>query len=123
MEEYTPQPIVHTPQATLITSMDGNVEMQDAQTTIGTNKIKINITKNVHLNKNAINSNENIDNTLAINSQDKETADTESSATDVAADTTDEIEFIVKESMQHAVFARQSTVKSGYETSGLCSIM
>lgn len=103
--------------------MDGNVEMQDAQTTIGTNKIKINITKNVHLNKNAINSNENIDNTLAINSQDKEAADTESSATDVAADTTDEIEFIVKESMQHAVFARQPTVKSGYETSGLCSIM
>lgn len=69
MEEYVPQQVVHSAQPTFITSMDGNVEPQDAQpTAIATNKIKINITKNVHFNKqNAIKSSENSDKNLPIN--------------------------------------------------------
>lgn len=128
---------MHAPQATLVTTMDGNIELQEAiqPGTIGTNKIKINITKNVHLNKNPINSNENIDNSkLAINNQDKEKLNNETTAANddgaAAAATTiaainavDEIEYVVKESMRHVVFARQPPTKSGFETSGLCSIM
>lgn len=127
---------MHASQATLVTTMDGNIELQDAPqpATIGTNKIKINITKNVHLNKNTINSNENTDNNkLAINSQDKEMLSNEPvtanddgacAATNAAAtDVVDEIEYAVKESMRHVVFTQQPPTKSGFETSGFCSIM
>lgn len=107
--------------------MDGNIEVQDAPTgSIGTNKIRINITKNVQLNKHAINSNnENIDNTLAINSQDKDAigSDAAAAVNASAADAIDDIEYTVKESMNHVEFKRQPPFKSGYETSGLCSIM
>lgn len=126
VEEYVPQsqPIVQVPQAMLITSIDGNVEIQDAPlTNIGTNRIKINITKNVQLNKNPINTNENIDNNLAINSQDKRKPDTNFNVADAAIDAVEDIEYTVKESMQHTVFTRQPPIRSGLETSGLCSIM
>lgn len=120
--------------------MDGNVELQDAApTNIGTNKIKINITKNtVQLNnKNQINVSENIDNNLAINNNDKEltgggsAGDTDqSSAPNNSSNgaTSDEcsavdIEYELKDSMKHATFVRQPVVHSGLETSGLCSIM
>lgn len=128
--------------------MDGNVELQDAApTNIGTNKIKINITKNtVQLNnKNQINVSENIDNNLAINNNDKEligggesdnsrtTLQTSSTApnntsnngsgNDEGSEGPIDIEYELKESMKHATFERQPVVHSGLETSGLCSIM
>ena len=56
--------------------------MQDTQpVTVGTNKIKINISKNVQLNKNSINSSESVDNNLAINSNDSVDVETHGSAT------------------------------------------
>lgn len=122
--------------------MDGNVELQDAApTNIGTNKIKINITKNsVQLNnKNQINVSENIDNNLAINNNDKELTggdETKHSGTSSSkgpgnsnnGSTSDEcsavdIEYELKESMKDITFERKPVVHSGFETSGLCSIM
>lgn len=123
--------------------MDGNVQLQDAQpTTIGTNKIKINITKNVQLNRNTINSGENIDNNLAINSNDKvlgggggvanvASATNSKSQPDQIGDTGNgvdsaanvDIEYDLKDSMKRVTFKQQPVVHSGLETSGLCSIM
>lgn len=120
--------------------MDGNVEVQDAApTNIGTNKIKINITKNtVQLNnKNQINVSENIDNNLAINTNDgggesehSRTLQSPSTATNNSNNGTNsdecgpvDIEYELKDSMKHATFERQPVVHSGLETSGLCSIM
>lgn len=184
-DEYVPQPMVHN-QPTMVASMDGNVELQDTQpTTIGTNKIKINISKNVQLNKNSINSSETVDPNVAIDSNkesqafdgcntdciadsrtiiandtagcgggrgsgsgdghdDTGAAQTTAPATDSAQDNngdsngatanssgggggldadTNDIEYEVKESIRHVQFKRQPTVRSGLETSGLCSIM
>lgn len=122
--------------------MDGNVELQDAApTNIGTNKIKINITKNsVQLNnKNQINVSENIDNNLAINNNDKElTGGGESKHTGTSSskgpnntnngNASDEwgavdIEYELKDSMKGVTFERKPLIHSGLETSGLCSIM
>lgn len=78
----------------MIASLDGNIELQEAQPlTIGTNKIKINISKNVQLNKNSINSSESVDNNLAINnkeSTDAQSHSTVNSKSVVANDNTDE---------------------------------
>lgn len=138
-----------------ITSLDGNIELQDSQpVTLGTNKIKINISKNVQLNKNSINSSESVDNNLAINNKESADAQTQGTATNksVVANDTDrcengskdasatsdnnagaassdsansatEIEYEVKDSIKHVQFKRQPVVQSGFETSGLCSIM
>lgn len=125
-------------QQTLNMTIDGNVEHQDTQPpTIGTNKIKINITKNVQLNKsNTINASENIDNNLAINDNDKKLAGGSANANianatksksegqcENDAEAVTEIEYELKESMKHVNFKRQPVVRSGLETSGLCSIM
>lgn len=126
----------------MITTMDGNVELQDAApTNIGTNKIKINITKNsVQLNnKNQINVSENIDNNLAINNNEKEltgggeskhsgTSSSKGPSSSNNGSTSDEcgaadIEYELKESMKDVTFERKPVVHSGFETSGLCSIM
>lgn len=160
MEQYVPQTPVAPVQQTMITSIDGNVELQTiAQpTTIGTNKIKINITKNVHLNKNPINSSESIDNNLEINDKEiglaggqktgaannnnkncisNDTDQHQNGAANQAnsghptnqtnaasdSDSTAEIEYEVKDSIKHVQFERRPVVKSGLETSGLCSIM
>lgn len=73
VDEYVPQSTVSS-QPTLVASIDGNVELHEAQPqTIGTNKIKINITKNVQLNKNSINSSE-LDDNLAINNRELKSA-------------------------------------------------
>lgn len=56
--------------------------MQETQpVTVGTNKIKINISKNVQLNKNSINSSESVDNNLAINNKESVDAQTHGTAT------------------------------------------
>lgn len=141
-------------QTSQIATIDGNIEIQEAQpVTAGTNKIIINISTNVQLNKNSINSSESVDNNLAINN--KEAADAQSqgiatnnsivandngstdanvvnSALDNSASgagsrdsATDgaDIEYEVKESIKHVQFKRQPVFPSGLETSGLCSIM
>lgn len=128
--------------------------MQETQpVTVGTNKIKINISKNVQLNKNSINSSESVDNNLAINN--KESVDAQTTTKSVIENDTDrrengssdanaavdnsasaaaaasnesemrdtEIEYEVKESIKHVQFNRQPVFQSGLETSGLCSIM
>lgn len=151
VEDSAPLPPIQT-QPILITSLDGNIEMQETQpVTVGTNKIKINISKNVQLNKTSINSSESVDNNLAINN--KESADGQiATAKSVIENDTDrcengssdanaavdnsgsaasseseirdtEIEYEVKESIKHVQFNRQPVFQSGLETSGLCSIM
>lgn len=135
------------------TSLDGNIELQEAQpVTVGTNKIKINISKNVQLNKNSINSSESVDNNLAINNKESADAQTQGTvnrksvvanateqcengsfdamsgnnaraATGDSANSGTEIEYEVKESIKRVLFNRQPVVRSGLETSGLCSIM
>lgn len=155
VEDSAQLPPIQT-QPTLITSLDGNIEIQEAQPIIvGTNKIKINISKNVQLNKNSINSSESVDNNLAINNKETADAQTQGIANNksvVANDTdrngsidshetsanstggtattcvsttndTDNIEYEVKDSIKHVQFKRQPVVRSGLETSGLCSIM
>lgn len=127
--------------------------MQETQpVTVGTNKIKINISKNVQLNKNSINSSESVDNNLAINNRESvdaqiataksviendtdrgengssdATAAVDNSASAAASSESEirdtEIEFEVKESIKHVQFNRQPVFQSGLETSGLCSIM
>lgn len=95
VEDSAPLPPIQT-QPILITSLDGNIEPQEAQppVTIGTNKIKINISKNVQLNKSSINSSESVDNNLAINNKETVDAQTQGSATNksVVANDTDRCE-------------------------------
>lgn len=148
LDEYVPATVVHT-QPTMVASMDGNVELQDTQpTTIGPNKIKINISKNVH-DKILINCSETADPKGVIDTQalpvlgnecvlNATTNDTNGISTDgsniiataakdnigdIASAKDTEIEFVVKESIRHVQFNRQPTVRSCVETSGLCSIM
>lgn len=139
-------------QSAPIATIDGNIELQEAQpVTAGTNKIKINISTNVQLNKNSINSSESVDNNLAINNKEgtdaqsqgtvtnnsnvandngstdanataSQALDNSASGADSATDGTD-IEYEVKDSIKHVQFKRQPVFPSGLETSGLCSIM
>lgn len=112
-------------------TIDGNIELQDASaTTYGTNKIKINITKNVQLNKNAINNSENSVSNLEISDNDKLLASSSvnnenlnKNQTEDAVEASTEPEYVLKDSMKKVVFKRQPVVKNGLETSGLCSIM
>lgn len=108
----------------MITSLDGNVQLQDTLVPLGTNKIKINITKNV--TKNVINS----ENTEKIGSSETNSLQNSSSSlsTTVAAMPTEpqpieEIEFDYKDSMKGVEFKKLPLVRNGSETSGLCSIM
>lgn len=99
-------------QTTLITSMDGNVQLQDAQpTSLGTNRIKINITKNV--SKIIVNS-ENTNKTIS--------EPPNASAADISLPE-EEISFTFKNSMKSTAFKKMPVVKTGQDTSGLCSIM
>lgn len=105
----------HQTQASIITSLDGNVHMQDAPTTIGINKIKINITKNV--TKNVIKaSDNNIGKPSELASATKDGGAAETSKEE-------EITFEYKDTMKEVNFKKLPAVKSGVETSGLCTIM
>lgn len=90
----------------MITSLDGNVQLQDTPV-LGTNKIRINITKNVA----------------------KNVTTTESTARPIEVLVParpvieEEILFEYKDSMRGAVFTKLPEVRNGLETSGLCSIM
>lgn len=146
--EHVPATIAIS-QPNTILSICGNVELQDLQpTTIATNKIKINISKNVH-DKILINCSETADPKGVIDTQalpvlgnecvlNATTNDTNGISTDgsniiataakdnigaIASAKDTEIEFVVKESIRHVQFNRQPTVRSCVETSGLCSIM
>lgn len=119
------------------TSIDGNVELQNVQ--LSTNKIKINISKNVQLMKNSINSGQSVDNNddnLANNDEidaiDNGNDDNSQNCnddtiifTDDMANNQDEIdlEFDVKESIKNVQFKQQPILRKGVEASGLCSIM
>lgn len=93
--------------------MDGNVQLQDAQpTSLGTNRIKINITKNVTKTiVNSENTNKPISDLISTNT---------TSADDQPEE---EILFTFKNSMKSIPFKKMPIVKSGQDTSGLCSIM
>lgn len=127
VDEYIPQSVQGQP--TIITTIDGNVEVQDATPApIGTNKIKINITKNVHLNKIPINVSETTDSHLAVNNSEKVNSSiggkpdgNGNSSSNVEEEV--DIEYEMKDSMKDATFEHQPIVRSGQETSGLCSIM
>lgn len=127
VDEYIPQSVQGQP--TIITTIDGNVEVQDATPApIGTNKIKINITKNVHLNKIPINVSENTDSHLAVNNSEKVNSSiggkpdgNGNSSLNIESDV--DIEYEIKDSMKQVTFEHQPIVRSGQETSGLCSIM
>lgn len=104
----------HQTQASMITSLDGNVQLQDAPTTIGINKIKINITKNV--TKNVIKASDNY-----IGKQSESASDKGANVTE--PDKEEEITFEYKDTMKEVNFKKLPAVKSGVETSGLCTIM
>lgn len=99
----------------MITSLDGNVQLQDAPTTIGINKIKINITKNV--TKNVIKASDNI------SKQSELASDKEANANVTEPNKEEEITFEYKATMKEVNFKKLAAVKCGVETSGLCTIM
>ncbi|XP_037041667.1 uncharacterized protein LOC119078281 [Bradysia coprophila] len=112
-----PAPSTHQTQASMYTSLDGHVQLQDAApATIGMNKIKINITKNV--TKTAIKAS---DSNLGKQS---ELAATKANVTDKNKEEEEqEITFEYKDTMKGANFKKLPAVRSGTETSGLCTIM
>ncbi|KAG4070339.1 hypothetical protein HA402_006481 [Bradysia odoriphaga] len=113
-----PAPSTHQTQASMITSLDGHVQLQDAApATIGMNKIKINITKSV--TKTVIKAS---DSNLGKQS---ELAATKANVTDKNKEEEEEqeITFEFKDTMKGANFKKLPTVRSGTETSGLCTIM
>lgn len=97
----------------MITSLDGNVQLQDAPTPVGINKIKINITKNV--TKNVIKASDNI------GKQSELASDKGANATENNKE--EEITFEYKATMKEVNFKKLPPIKSGVETSGLCTIM
>lgn len=94
----------------MITSLDGNVQLQDT-TALATNRIKINITKNV-TNKPS----------TAADLLDKANEAAEAAAT-AAVEPEQEITFEYKSSMRTIAFKKLPPVRNGVDTSGLCSIM
>jgi len=89
--------------------------LQDAPTTIGINKIKINITKNV--TKNVIKASDNI------GKQSELASDKGANANVTESNKEEEITFEYKDTMKEVNFKKLPAVKSGVETSGLCTIM
>lgn len=127
MDGYVPVTIVSTPhqqatssthqtQASMITSLDGNVQLQDAPTTLGINKIKINITQNV--TKNVIKASDN-----NLGKQSELASDKGANANVTESNKEEEITFEYKDAMKEVNFKKLPAVKSGVETSGLCTIM
>lgn len=112
---------------TWITLLDGNIEFQDTPSVaIRTNKIKINLSKNVQMN-------EDRKSFVAKYTDGCHNGSTDTNATaaaptkaggascDITANTN--IEYTVKTSIRHVEFKPQPLVQIGFETSGLCSIM
>lgn len=102
-----------------ITTMDGNIEPPPTElSAVSTNKIKINITKtnaikhNMYYNDNNNSSNSND----PINNQAKQPVIP-------PPDIEPNIDFNIKPSLHGVNFKKQIRFKSGFETSGLCSIM
>jgi hypothetical protein len=96
-------------QTTLITTLDDKTDREKQQlVTLGTNKIKINISKDVQLNR------VRIDSTGSKSNQSESTSDSENSM---------EMKYEVKEPLKHVQFNQRPVVKRGVETSNLCSIM
>lgn len=106
----------HQTQASMITSLDGNVQLQDAPTTIGINKIKINITKNV--TKNVIKASD-----TNLGKQSESASDKGANANVSEPNKEEEITFEYKDTMKEVNFKKLPAVKCGVETSGLCTIM
>lgn len=123
-----------------MSTIDGNVELQGVnRSALCTNKIKINISKNVQLNKNSKNSSESINNHLAINDdQSRVSSDSSNDSTanknctsDIEALNSieevivenDIIEYEIKDSMKGIKFKKVPIQRKGVEASGLCSIM
>lgn len=98
-------PVLQTPQS-MITSLDGNVQLQDTQPALATNRIKINITKNV-----------------AKSSTVADLLDKANEETTAAQEPEQEITFEYKPSMRANAFKKLPPVRNGVDTSGLCSIM
>lgn len=107
-------PILQTPQS-MITSLDGNVQLQDTQPALATNRIKINITKNVTKPSTAAD----------VLDKANEAADAAAAAAQTAAalEPEQEITFEYKSSMRSIAFKKLPPVLNGVDTSGLCSIM
>lgn len=99
----------------MITSLDGNVQLQDAPTPVGINKIKINITKNV--TKNVIKASDNIV------KQSELATEKAANANVTENNKEEEITFEYKSTMKEVNFKKLPAIKSGVETSGLCTIM
>lgn len=106
----------HQTQASMITSLDGNVQLQDAPTTIGINKIKINITKNV--TKNVIKASDN-----NIGKQSESASEKGANANVTEPYKEEEITFEFKDTMKGVNFNKLPPVDSGTEESGFCTIM
>lgn len=114
-EQTTPAvvPILQTPQS-MITSLDGNVQLHDTQPALATNRIKINITKNVT----------KLSSAAELLDKANEAADAAAAAASAAAVEPElEITFEYKPSMREIAFKKLPPVRNGVDTSGLCSIM
>lgn len=106
-------PVLLRPQS-MITSLDGNVQLQDTQPALSTNRIKINITKNI------------VKPATAAELADKANEVADAAAVAAAAaepELEHEIVFEFKPSMRDISFKKLPPVRNGLDTSGLCSIM
>lgn len=126
-------------QPKIVSTIDGNVELQGVnRSAFCTNKIKINISKNVQLNKNSKNSSESINNHLAINDDESrlssdnsnDSTDNKNCASDNETSNSNDIiiadniiEYEIKDSMKGIQFKEVPIQRKGVEASGLCSIM
>lgn len=125
-------------QPKVVSTIDGNFELQGVnRSQLCTNKIKINISKNVQLNKNSKNSSESINNHLAINDDELSNDSSNDSTVNkncashieafssidevIVAD--DIIEYEIKDSMKGIQFKEVPIESKGVEASGLCSVM
>lgn len=113
----------------MITSLDGHVELQDSQTApVATNKIKINITKNVAAKTTVAAAAATIDGgsmpievITGMGQSSSAMIDELPPAVFTAPEPAMSFEY--KESMRNHMFDVIPVTESGIETSGLCSIM
>lgn len=124
----------------MITSLDGNVDMQDTQTApVAMNKIKINITKNVAAKSTTTTTTSSTDDGLLMPIEvitgmgqqslsgaamiDDRLPSSSATAATMEPPPPIHMSFEYKETMRNRVFEVVPKNVNGFETSGLCSIM
>lgn len=110
-EEETQQPTIDTTHTTVLSSIDGNLQLEHAPAAapLPAGGIRINISKTIP--------------TFLSNNDDKMLEDISADDEPLPPGEEPELEFKLKPSMEGIHFSRQPPVVKGNELSGLCSIM